>query len=142
MRKIEHKNGTMTVTTANRNTAARKTDNLYKSAIVGKNAAGKWVVVFAGITETAARDALAKFNAGGFVNHKFRGVEALEVVSATADDLDAIAAITAERLAAWESSREQAAINANAAQWVPEDDPDAWKARDAATIAAHRARAA
>lgn len=135
---IAHNNGKMTVTNAAGITAARKTDTLYVSAVVGKNAAGKLVVVYAGNKTTSAREALAKHNAGTFVSFKFREATDLEAVTATPADLAAIESIIAERVAAWEAAREQAAIDAEAAKWEPAADPDAWKAADAALIAARR----
>lgn len=107
---ITNKGSKMIVTAKDGSTATRQTDILYKVAIVGRNAGGKLVVCFASMHASSARDALATVAGGGLINHKFKGCKELELVTRDDDG------------------------------WVPEADPDAWKARDAALIAAHRAK--
>jgi hypothetical protein len=101
---ITHANGKMTCTLANGETATRKTNNLYKAAIVGRNAAGKLVICFASWHVAYAKIALEQLKVGKLVNHKFSGCTELTIV--TVDE-----------------------------GFQPVEDPNAWKAADAALIA-------
>ena len=97
---IQHKNGKMIVTAANGQVATRKTNNLYKAAVVGRRKLdGKLMILFATWTMANAVVALKKAYAPpdawgnpNYVNHKFYGAEDFEVVAATWEELDVIEA--------------------------------------------------
>jgi hypothetical protein len=97
---ITYTNGKMTCTTSNGQVATRKTDNLYKAAVVGRRKKdGKLLVLFASWTIANAVVALKKayapvdvYGNHNYANNKFYGCEDFEVVAATWEELDVIEA--------------------------------------------------
>ena len=97
---IQHKNGKMIATAANGQVATRKTNNLYKAAVVGRRKLdGKLMILFATWTMANAVVALKKayapvdvYGNHNYANNKFYDAEDFEVVAATRENLDVIEA--------------------------------------------------
>ena len=129
---------TLTVTTE-AGEFTRKTDTPYTHAVVRKS--------------PRAAAVLASFNAGTY-RGRLNGVDARWVkdrgYAVTWHMSEAAARAAAAKSYDWDKqtalvgvypvSQPTAALDADG--WVPEDDPDAWKARDAALIAASTKRRA